>query len=81
MFQASLGDGLGASEHGLHASIRSAVSYDELCSHHKIDIGFEPQAIVISGCVPPAAAKRAREIIQEVCGRVSVWDRTFWLQP
>ncbi len=79
MFQASLGGGFGAQEYGLRASIRAAIAYDELCSQYKIGIVFEPQAIIISGRVPPAAARRAREIILEVCGRVSVWDRTFWL--
>jgi hypothetical protein len=79
MFQASLGSGFGAQECGLHASIRAAVAYDELCSLYKIEITFEPQAIIIAGRIPPAVAKRACEIILEVCGSVSVWDRTFWL--
>jgi hypothetical protein len=79
MFLASIGSGFGAQEYGLHASISAAVAYDELCSLYKIEIAFEPQAIIIAGRVPPAVAKRAREIILEVCGPVSVWDRTFWL--
>ncbi len=79
MFQASLGSGFGAQEYGLHASIRAAVAYDELCSLYKIEITFAPQAIIIVGRVPPNVARRARLIIVEIAGSVPVWDRTFWL--
>lgn len=79
MFQTSLGAGFGAQDYGLRASVRVAIAYDEQCSQHKIEIIFEPQAIVIAGRVPPAVARRARAIINEVVGFVPVWDRTFWV--
>jgi len=79
MLQASLGGGFGAQRSGLHASILAAVAYDELCSRFQIEITFEPQAIIIQGRVPHAAARRAREIIIAVAGAVPVWDRTFWV--
>lgn len=79
MFHASLGGGFGAQEYGLRASIKAAVAYDELCSHHRIEIRFEPQAVVIQGRVPPAVFRRARAIIVQVAGSIPVWDRTFWL--
>lgn len=79
MFQASLGGGFGAQEYGLRASIKAAVAYDEICSQYAIDITFQPQAIVIEGRIPPVIARRARTIITEVAGSITVWDRTFWL--
>jgi len=79
MFQASLGGGFGAQDYGLRASIKAAIAYDELCSQHKIELAFEPQAIVIMGRVPPEVARRVRRIIVEIAGSVPVWDRTFWL--
>ncbi|MEW9616744.1 hypothetical protein AB3G45_23335 [Shinella sp. S4-D37] len=79
MFQASLGGGFGAQGYGLRASIRAAVAYDELCSQYKIELTFEPQAIIVEGRVPPAVARRVRQIITEVAGAVPVWDRTFWV--
>ena len=79
MFQASLGSGLGAQDYGLRASIRAAVAYDDVCSQHKIEIVFEPQAIVILGRIPPEITRRARAIINDVTGAVPVWDRTIWL--
>jgi hypothetical protein len=79
MFQASLGGGLGAQEYGLRASIRAAVAYDDVCSRHKIEIVFEPQAIIILGRIPPEVTRRVRVIINDVAGAVPVWDRTIWL--
>jgi hypothetical protein len=79
MFQASLGGGFGAQQSGLRAAILAAVAYDDVCCRFKIEIIFEPQAIVIQGRVPVAASRRAREIIIAVAGPVPVWDRTFWL--
>ncbi|WP_411035515.1 hypothetical protein [Shinella sp. BYT-45] len=79
MFQASLGGGFGAQEYGLHASIKAAIAYDAVCSQHKIEIAFEPQAIVVLGRIPPEVARRVRVIILEVAGPIPVWDRTFWL--
>jgi hypothetical protein len=79
MFQASLGGGFGAQGYGLRASIAAAVAYDDLCSQHRIDIRYEPQAIIIQGRLPPAVVQRVRRIIFEVAGSVPVWDRTFWL--
>jgi hypothetical protein len=79
MFQASLGGGFGAQGYGLRASINAAIAYDEICSCHRIDVRFEPQAIIIQGRVPPDVVRRVRTIIYEVAGAVPVWDRTFWL--
>lgn len=79
MFQASLGAGFGAQEYGLHASVRAAVAYDDVCSQYAINMTFQPQAIVIEGRVPPAIACRARAVIRDVAGSIVVWDRTFWL--
>lgn len=79
MFQASLGAGFGAQDYGLRASIKAAIAYDELCSQHKIELVFEPQAIIILGRVPPDVARRVRLVIIEIAGAVPVWDRTFWL--
>jgi hypothetical protein len=79
MFQASLGGGFGAQCYGLRASIAAAVAYDDLCSQHRIDIRYEPQAIIVQGRLPPAVVQRVRRIIFEVAGSVPVWDRTFWL--
>jgi hypothetical protein len=60
MFQASLGSGFGAHEYGLHASIRAAVAYDELCSLYMIEITFAPQAIII--CWPRPTSWRQSEL-------------------
>lgn len=79
MFQASLGGGFGAQDYGLRASIKAAVAYDEVCSKHKIELAFEPQAFIILGRIPPDVARRVRTIIVEVAGSVPVWDRSFWL--
>lgn len=79
MLQASAGGGFGAQSYGLRASINAAIAYDEVCAQHKIEIHFEPQAIIIQGRVPPDAVRRVRTIILEVAGAVPVWDRTFWL--
>jgi len=79
MFHASAGGGFGAQGYGLRASINAAIAYDEVCSQHKIEIQFEPQAIIIQGRVPLAVVQRVRRIIVEVAGSVPVWDRTFWL--
>jgi hypothetical protein len=79
MFQASLGGGFGAQEYGLQASIRAAVAYDDVCCAYKVELAFEPQAIIVHGRVPPDVARRAREIIIAVAGPVPVWDRTFWI--
>ncbi|MGD9476890.1 hypothetical protein [Shinella sp. G-2] len=79
MFQASLGGGFGAQEYGLRASIKSAVAYDEICCRFRLEISFQPQAIVLEGRVPPHVARRARDIIIDVAGAVAIWDRTFWL--
>ncbi|MXN45937.1 hypothetical protein GR138_12105 [Shinella kummerowiae] len=79
MFHASAGGGFGAQGYGLRASINAAIAYDEVCAQHKIEVQFEPQAIIIQGRVPPAVVQRVRRIIVEVAGSVPVWDRTFWL--
>lgn len=79
MFQASLGGGFGAQDFGLHASVRAAIAYDEVCAQHKVEIVFEAQAIVVLGRIPPDVARRVRAIILDVAGNVPVWDRTFWL--
>jgi hypothetical protein len=80
MFHASVGSGgFGAQGYGLRASINAAVAYDEVCARYKIEIQYEPQAIIIQGRVPPAIVQRVRRIIFEVAGSVPVWDRTFWL--
>jgi hypothetical protein len=73
------GDGFGAKGYGIRASINAAVAYDDVCSQHRIDIRFEPQAIIIQGRIPPDVVRRMRKIIVEVAGAVPVWDRAFWL--
>lgn len=79
MFQASLGGGFGAQDYGLRASINAAIAYDDICCRHKIEIAFEPQAIILLGRVPPQVVRRVRTIIIDIAGQVPIWDRTFWL--
>ncbi|MGQ3292270.1 MAG: hypothetical protein ACT6U0_08670, partial [Shinella sp.] len=70
MLQTSLGGGFGAQRYGLRASINAAVAYDELCAQYKIDIRYEPQAIIVQGRLPPAVVLRVRMIIFDVAGSI-----------
>ncbi|WLS05270.1 hypothetical protein [Shinella oryzae] len=67
----------GASGAGLRAALMAAIAYDEVCCACQLQITFTPQAIIINGRAMPAAANRAREIIQEIIGSAPVWDRTI----
>jgi hypothetical protein len=79
MSQASPDGGFGARGYGLHASLIAAISYDELCAQHEIELTIDAQAVIIEGRVPPDVLRRVRKVIFEVAGNVTVWDRTFWL--
>lgn len=67
----------GAAGAGLRASLAAAIAYDEICCTCQIEITYTAQAIILTGRVSPAAAVRAREIIREIVGSASVWDRTI----
>lgn len=79
MFEAPPPGGAGAAGGGLRASLNSAIAYDPICNPFCLEVTLEPQAIVLTGSASPEAVRRAKEIIVEIAGSVSIWDRTISL--